>query len=137
MSDWVHLFGKQKLVKRGVLTKSLINLLDDKNSVPSKACSSADSVLEWIEVKMQAKIEALEGMDAPKMATANVLLMTVFAPQAVLESQHWQTMEDRVGDSMARTIVIWWSLRRSLQAARGLNAEVDSESMFRLVMCPE
>ena len=61
------------------------------------------------------------------MALATVLILVALAPQAVYHSQPWNALVASVGNSTARSIVVYWSLRTTLQEANILFSSVGEQ----------
>ena len=54
---------------------------------------------------------------------AIVLLMVTHAPKVVYRNSEWFALTKAIGKDRARLIVLWWSLRLTLQMAKGLDAK--------------
>ncbi|CAB9512029.1 expressed unknown protein [Seminavis robusta] len=141
--EWVTTFEKEKLIKTDIMSRHLIRFLDKKVDLPHGGVNfaSPEEVVEWMEGKMKTEVTTEimgdesgdESIYGTERSIAMVLLLSSFAPQTTYGSSHWEDLVERVGVSMARSIVIWWSLRTTFKECKGLDDKIDQSKMVALL----
>lgn len=120
--QWVKGFEKLTLIHKEIVSKSLIQFLEDWKTAPPNASISflqSDLVLEWAEHSLPDLMEAWGDLDNPaSQAIAWVLVLTTYAPNTVYQSTYWCTLVEFMGENMARLLVVWWSLRHTLNSTQ-------------------
>ncbi|CAB9510073.1 expressed unknown protein [Seminavis robusta] len=134
MCDWESTFRKETLIKRSIMSKRLLNFLEYPSTrPPSHRFSSAESVVDWVDTALQDKLDSMRYLSETNKAIGKILVLTTYAPKMVPHSIHWRRLVDCVGESMARSIVVWWSLRSALRDAKGLDREIDAKTMLQVL----
>ena len=72
--------------------------------------------------------------DPADQAIVWVLVLTSFVPQTVYQSTYWCALVEFMGEDMARLIVVWWSLRHTLNSAQCLDYGIDVRGIMKRVM---
>ncbi|CAB9514512.1 expressed unknown protein [Seminavis robusta] len=108
---WVDSYEEQLLAK-GVLTSEILQILNDDSNVPM--APFAPETAPWSK-----KLQTLDGTHAQDLTHA--LLLVSYAPESVPDSAAWASLNQTIGNDNATAMVIWWSLRLTLQGAQGLH----------------
>jgi len=137
LMDWVDTYEKDQLVENGLISSEIVDYLD-KEIKCFIICnySSPKKVLEWVEkfVKTEVSVELNRLADNDAGVTVvTVLMLSTFAPQMAYQSKPWNDLVGYVGSDMARCIVMWWSLRTTLQDATGLDEAIDKKTLENIL----
>ncbi|CAB9510612.1 expressed unknown protein [Seminavis robusta] len=135
LQHWVDNYCKETLVGYGIVSKNLIRFLDEaKVSPPEFSIYSPEVLLEWADTDVPEKMKQWGGLDASQQTIGAVLMLTEVAPQVVhSQTRYWDSLVQLLGNKMARTVVVWWSLRLALKEAKGLDQEIDAQTMMGLL----
>lgn len=134
--QWVAQYESDLLLEGDIFDYDVIRFIDHHTmkTAPDNLGSSEEA-LEWAEEMVRDEMEAelilerqqlAEKGDHPKeqwkppivedwkMALATVLILITLAPKAIYKSEPWNVLVERWGESTARSIVVFWSLRTTL-----------------------
>ena len=138
--DWVDTFETERLVRGGVVPENLISYLEEETKVPYLVSNltSSEKVKLWVEGNMKDEI----GENLYELCCENenskticiVLMLASFAPKMAYQSSHWNDLVGKVGKDMAGAIVIWWSLRCTIQDAKYLGKEILDERAIKEIL---
>ena len=116
--DWVECYETQ-LLTEDVLTEEVLQLLQD--AVPPAHLKS-HQMAQWVSVDLRPTLNALQGDGDLHQDIARVFLMVQHSPESVANCSGWKGLNKALGKDKAITLVLWWSLRITLEQARGLRA---------------
>jgi hypothetical protein len=103
-------------LKDSVTGPVLALLLDEETKAPP---TEAFTIYVWLK----EKVEPIKDKKDKVVATA--ILMTTVAPHRFHDRIQMKALVEAVGAKEARLVVLWWSIRLSLQRAKGLNCKLE------------
>lgn len=114
--DWVESYEAQ-LLAENLLTRAVLQEM--RRAVPPPHLK-IHQLAQWVSGDKRLKKKLLKGRNDLHYDLACVLLMVQHSPMSVANSSWLKELVKGVGKDKATTIVLWWSLRLSLEEAKGL-----------------
>ena len=116
---WVARYESDLLLQGDWLDYDLIRFIDSiTTSTHADALrDSHEETLKWAEDTIRKKVVDEDALNKKDEALVSVLMLTILAPCAIYHSKPWKTLVSQVGISVARSLVVYWSLRTALQEA--------------------
>lgn len=118
--QWVTRYESDLLLQGDLFDYDVLRIVESATSHFQVSLDSHEEALTWVENTLRAKVES-EMEDGEqnewKEALVVVLVLVALSPRAVYQSKTWKALVSHIGTSRARSIVVYWSLRTTLQEA--------------------
>lgn len=121
---WVEVYHS-KLQKNGVLSPDMLMVL--QQSVPPSDLRS-HHIAQWISTDGPVRQAIYSLPSGTSQDLVKVLLLVSYSPESIPNSIWWVALCKSMGKDAATTVVLWWSLKLSLEEARGLGGDSTSTS---------
>ena len=118
--QWVARYESDLLLQGDLLDYDVLRIVDSATSHVQITLDSHEEALKRVKDTMRVTLESEMEADEPSEwneALVAVLVAVVLKPRAVYQSKPWKVLVSQVGTSRARSIVVYWSLRTTLQEA--------------------
>ncbi|CAB9525658.1 expressed unknown protein [Seminavis robusta] len=131
ITTWVEQF-EQTAIRDGLISETLLRALDDNSTMVPSSDLRAHRLVHWVTVTMRKRLQK-SCRSEEDVTLAIVLLLVGYSPKSVFHSFHWDKLVEAQGEDTAKRLVIWWSLRWTLERAKGLDGNQDDDAGDELI----
>lgn len=107
------------LLGENILTEGVLELVEE--TVPPPNIRS-HKIAQWVSAELSPTPNELRGEGDLSRDIARVFLMVQCSPESVANCSWWKDLGTVLGKDKATTLLLWWSLRITLEQAKGLGA---------------